>query len=108
MLYSAEEVTNARQELGSLWPLLRPGLWHSTSRERFCAILADGEIRPDGGQNGNDYQGSFALSIKAVSLFDFENASKNHALGTYGKWITHLRRVSSMVFSSSLARLELD
>ncbi len=67
MIYSDEEVTRACQELGSLWPLLSPGLWHSTCPARYCAILATGEIKPDGGQNGNVYTGSYAASIEAVS-----------------------------------------
>ena len=58
---------------------------------RFCAILADDEIKPDGGQNGNVYKGSFAASIEAVSLFDFEKASEDDALGTLKKWSTHLQ-----------------
>jgi hypothetical protein len=71
---------------------LKPGLWHSTPLARYCAILADGEISPDGGRNGNVYQGSYAASIGAVSLFDFENASEDAALGNFNKWGTHLRR----------------
>ena len=55
MLYYPEDVANARQELGRLWPSLRPGLWHSTRRDRFCEILDDGEIKPDGGPKGNVY-----------------------------------------------------
>ena len=62
-----EAVASARQTLGDLWPLLKPGLWHSTPWERYCEILANGEIRPDGGQNGNVYSGSYAASIEAVS-----------------------------------------
>ncbi len=90
MHYSDEDVTSARQKLGNLWPLLRPGLWHSTPAERYGAILDYGEIRPDGGPNGNVYTGSFAASMKAVSLFDFENADEDYTLGTFGKWSTHL------------------
>ncbi len=90
MRYPAEDVTSARRALGRLWPRLRPGLWHSTRPARFCAILGDGEIRPDGGQNGNVYQGSYAASIGAVSLFDFENASDYDAFGTYRNWVSHL------------------
>ncbi len=90
MLYYPEDVANARQELGRLWPSLRPGLWHSTRPARFCAILGDGEIRPDGGPNGNVYRGSYAVSIEAVSLFDFEKASEYDAFGTYNKWVSHL------------------
>ena len=90
MLYYPEDVTDARRALGRLWPSLRPGLWHSTRPARFCAILADGEIRPDGGQNGNVYRGSYAASIEAVSLFDFEKASEDDALGTYRNWASHL------------------
>ncbi len=90
MPYSDEDVTNARQKLGNLWPLLRPGLWHSTPAERYGAILTDSEIKPEGGQNGNVYKGSLAVSMKAVSLFDFENADEDYTLGTFGKWSTHL------------------
>jgi hypothetical protein len=90
MFYSSEDVASARQQLGDLWPLLRPGLWHSTTPTRYRAILDDGEIRPDGGRGGNVYKGSLAVSIGAVSLFDFESASEEDALGTYGKWCTHL------------------
>jgi hypothetical protein len=90
MFYSAEDIASARQALGNLWPMLRPGLWHSMSPTRYRGILDDGEIRPDGGQAGNVYKGSVAVSIGAVSLFDFESASEEDALGTYGKWCTHL------------------
>jgi hypothetical protein len=88
--YSGEDVASARQALGDLWPLLRPGLWHSTPPKRYRTILDDGEIRPDGGQSGNVYKGSLAVLIGAVSLFDFESASEEDALGTYAKWCTHL------------------
>ncbi len=92
MLYYPEDVANARRALGRLWPLLRPGLWHSTPAGRYGAILGDGEIKPDGGPNGNVYRGSFAVSINAVSLFDFENASEDDGLGIYTtRWSTHLR-----------------
>ncbi len=92
MLYSAEDVASACRELGGLWPLLRPGLWHSTRPDRFGAILGDGEIRPDGGPNGNVYRGSYAVSINAVSLFDFEKAREEDGLGIYTtRWSTHLR-----------------
>ncbi len=97
MIYSTENVESNRQDLGCLWPLLKPGLWHSTTSERFCAILSGGEIRPDNSEGGSDYRGSLALSINAVSLFDFENASEIHALGNHGKWITHLRRHDTAV-----------
>ncbi len=91
MLYTVEDVTSARRTLGGLWPLLRPGLWHSTPAERYGAILTDSEIKPDGGQNGNVYKGSLAVPMKAVSLFDFENADEDYTLGTLGKkWSTHL------------------
>ena len=46
--------------------------------------------KADGGQRGNVYKGSLAVSIGAVSLFDFENASEDDALGTHTKWCTHL------------------
>ncbi len=90
MFYSAEDVANAREAVGSLWSLLRPALWHSTPPARYRAILDDGEIRPDGGHGGNVYKGSLAVSIGAVSLFDFESASEEDALGTFRKWCTHL------------------
>ena len=91
MHYSDEDVTSARQTLGNLWPELRRGLWHSTPAERYVAILNDGEIKTDGGQNGNVYGGSLAVSMKAVSLFDFENADEYYTLGTLGKkWSPHL------------------
>ena len=90
MLYSSEDVASARETLGNLWPMLRPGLWHTTVPARFPAILADGKIRPDGGHHGNVYRGSFAASIGAVSLFDFASASENDALGTLKKWSAHL------------------
>jgi hypothetical protein len=90
MFYSREDVAGARRALGDLWLLLRPGLWHSTPPTRYRAILDDGEIRPDGGQGGNVYKGSLAVSIGAVSLFDFESASEEDALGTFKKWCTHL------------------
>jgi hypothetical protein len=90
MFYSDEDVASARADLGPLWPLLRPGLWHSTPPIRYRAILDDGEIRPDGGQSGNVYKGSLAVSIGAVSLFDFERASEGDALGTFRKWCEHL------------------
>ncbi len=92
MLYYPEDVTNARRELGRLWSVLKTGLWHSTHPVRYRAILDGGEIRPDGGQNGNVYQGSYAASIGAVSLFDFEKASEEDGLGIYTtRWSTHLR-----------------
>ena len=92
MQYSDEDVASARRKLGNLWPLLRPGLWHSTPAERYGAILTEGEIRPDGGQNGNVYGGSLAVSMKAVSLFDFENADEDYTLGTLGnRWSAHLQ-----------------
>ena len=90
MLYSTEDIRSACRVLGSLWASLRPGLWHSTPPTRFAEILADGEIRPGGGERGNVYRGSFAASIGAVSLFDFESASEDDALGTFQKWSTHL------------------
>jgi hypothetical protein len=90
MLYSAEDIGSAREVLGSLWPLLRPGLWHSAPPARYRAILDDDEIRPDGGQSGNVYKGSLAVSIGAVSLFDFESASEEDALGTFRRWRAHL------------------
>jgi hypothetical protein len=90
MFYSREDVTSARADLGALWPLLRRGLWHSTPATRYRAILDDGEIRADGSQGGNVYKGSLAVSIGAVSLFDFETASEEDALGTFRKWCTHL------------------
>ena len=90
MLYSDEDVASASRALGGLWPVLRPGLWHSTPLARFPAILADGEIRPDGGHHGKVYRESFAASIGAVSLFDFASASENDALGTLQKWSAHL------------------
>ena len=90
MLYSSEDVASARETLGDLWPMLRPGLWHMTVLARFPAILAASEIKPDGGKQGNVYQGSFAKSISAVSLFDFESASEEDALGTFQKWSAHL------------------
>ena len=90
MFYYPEDLRDARRALGRLWPLLRPGLWHSTRPARFCAILGDGEIRPDGGPDGNVYRGSYAASIEAVSLFDFEKASEYDAFGTYNKWVSHL------------------
>ena len=90
MLYSSEDVASARETLGNLWPTLRPGLWHSTVLARFCAIHTAGEIKPDGGKQGNVYQGSFAKSVGAVSLFDFESASEEDALGTLNKWSAHL------------------
>jgi hypothetical protein len=90
MFYSAEDVASARQALGSLWPLLRPSLWHSTPPGRYRAILDDGEIGPDEGQGGNVYNGSLAVSIGAVSLFDFESASEEDALGTFNNWSRHL------------------
>lgn len=90
MFYSDEDVASARADLGALWPLLRPGLWHSTPPTRYRAILDSGEIRPDGGQGGNVYKGSLAVSICAVSLFDFESASEEDALGTFRQWCTHL------------------
>ncbi len=90
MLYSSEDVASARETLGNLWPMLRPGLWHMTVLARFRAILAAGEIKPDGGKQGNVYQGSFAKSVGAVSLFDFESASEEDALGTFQKWSAHL------------------
>ncbi len=90
MLYSSEDVASARETLGNLWPMLRPGLWHMTVPARFPAILAAGEIKPDGGKQGNVYQGSFAKSVGAVSLFDFESASEEDALGTFQKWSAHL------------------
>ncbi len=90
MQYSDEDVASARRTLGNLWPLLRPGLWHSTPAERYGAIITAREIRPDGGQNGNVYRGSLAVSMKAVSLFDFKNADEDYTLGTLGrKWSTH-------------------
>ena len=92
MFYSVEDVASARQTLGTLWPLLRPGLWHSTPPTRYRPILDRGEIRPDGGQGGNVYTGSLAVSMGAVSLFDFESASEEDALGTFGRWCTHLWR----------------
>jgi hypothetical protein len=91
MLYTSEDVASARETLGNLWPMLRPGLWHMTVPARFPAILAAGEIKPDGGKQGNVYQGSFAKSVGAVSLFDFESASEEDALGTFQKWSAHLR-----------------
>ncbi len=91
MHYYPEVLRDARRALGRLWPSLRPGLWHSTPAGRYGAILADGEIRPDGGPNGNVYRGSYAASIEAVSLFDFENCSEDDALGTYRNWVSHLR-----------------
>ncbi len=90
MLYSSEDVASARETLGNLWPMLRPGLWHRTVPARFPAILAAGEIRPDGGKQGNVYQGSFAKSVGAVSLFDFESANEEDSLGTLKKWSAHL------------------
>jgi hypothetical protein len=90
MFYSGEDVASARQELADLWPLLRPGLWHSTPPTCYRAILDDGAIRPNGGQCGNRYKGSLAVSIGAISLFDFERASEEDALGTFRKWCTHL------------------
>ncbi len=90
MRYPAEDVTSARRALGCLWPRLRPGLWHSTRWERYGAILGDGAIKPDGGPNGNVYRGSYAASMNAVCLFDFEKASEYDALGTYNKWASHL------------------
>ena len=104
MLYSPEDVTSARQTLGNWWPLLKPGLWHSTPAERYCAILNQGEINPDGGQRGNVYQG-FVVSINAVSLFDFEKAKEDDALGTLNsKWSTHLKGTETRV----LRRYKLD
>ncbi len=85
-----EAVASARQILGDLWPLLKPGLWHSTPWERYCEILDAGEINPAGGQKGNVYKGSFARSVNAVSLFDFENSSEIHALRNHRTWVTHL------------------
>jgi hypothetical protein len=76
MLYTDEDVRSARETLGTLWPLLRPGLWHSTPPARYKSSLEDGQIRPDGGHDGNVYEGSFAASVNAVSLFDFETASE--------------------------------
>ena len=90
MLNSSEDVASARETLGNLWPMLRPGLWHMTVLARFPAIFAAGKIKPDGGKQGNIYQGSFAKSIGAVSLFDFESASEEDALGTFRTWSTHL------------------
>ncbi len=90
MHYYPEVLRDAHRALGRLWPSLRPGLWHSTRPARFCAILADGEIRPDGGPNGNVYRGSYAASIEAVSLFNFEKAREDDALGTYRTWVSHL------------------
>jgi hypothetical protein len=95
LFYSREDLASARQALGDLWLLLRPGLWHSTPPTRYRAILDDGEIRPDGGQEGNVYKGSLAVSIGAVSLFDFESASEEDALGTFRKWCTHCGRPTS-------------
>jgi hypothetical protein len=92
MLYTNEDVSSAREVLGALWPLLRPGLWHSTAAGRYHSILKDGEIRPDGGQGGNVYKGSYAVHMEAVSLFDFESASEDEALGTYKKWCDFLWR----------------
>ncbi len=90
MLYSSEDVASARKTLGNLWPMLRPGLWHMTVPARFPAILAAGEIKPGGGKQGNVYQGSFAKSVGAVSLFDFESASEEDALGTFRTWSAHV------------------
>ncbi len=98
MLYYPENVTSARQTLGNLWPLLKPGLWHSTPAERYGAILNNGKINPDGDQGGNIYSGSFVLSINAVSLFDFEKAKEDDALGTLNsKWSSHLKRTDTRV-----------
>lgn len=90
MFYSSGDVARARKSLGNLWPKLRPGLWHTTTLARFSAILDDGEIKPDGGEQGNVYQGSFAKSAGAVSLFDFASASEEDALGTFKRWTAHL------------------
>ena len=89
MLYSSEDVASARERLGNLWPMLRPGLWHRTVPAHFSAILDAGEIKADGGKQGNVYQGSFAKSVGAVSLFDYESASEEDALGTFQKWSAH-------------------
>ncbi len=92
MLYYPEDVRDARRALGRLWPVLKPGLWHSTHPVRYRAILDGGEIRPDGGQNGNVHRGSYAVSIEAVSLFDVEKATEEDGLGIYTtSWSTHLR-----------------
>ena len=79
----------AASPLNSVFPLLRSGLWHTTSPNGWRGILAEGFIRPNKGERPFSYPQSethYAAIKGCVALFDFENARESESISQFSNW----------------------
>lgn len=72
-----------------VFPILRKGLWHTTSRNGYFGIRHNGYILPNTGERPFTWPqsaDSLATHQRYVALFDFESATEDQCIRHHYKW----------------------